>query len=114
MKKYRGTWTSLTMGNTVDTFCDVLKQVWENLIKYHKLDIKWKYDKNGFYLPKFVYVYATPYVHAEWDKLNDYGKIEAIRNYLMKTHRNYYCESFEYKETEGILRITNIIWDEEE
>jgi hypothetical protein len=27
----------------------VLKQVWESIIKYHTLDIKWKYNKNGFW-----------------------------------------------------------------
>lgn len=41
-------WQSLTIGNIVPTFIDVLKQVWESLTKYHILDIKWKYNKNGF------------------------------------------------------------------
>ena len=46
MSKYK--WQSLTMGNVVETFGDVLKQVWESLTKYHTLDIKWKYNKEGF------------------------------------------------------------------
>jgi hypothetical protein len=41
-------WQSMTMGNIVENFGDVLKQVWESIIKYHTLDIKWKYNKNGF------------------------------------------------------------------
>ena len=40
MKKRK--WESVTMGNFVDTFGEVLKQVWESLIKYHTLDIKWR------------------------------------------------------------------------
>ena len=46
MKMYK--WQSLTMGNIVENFGEVLKQVWESLTKYHTLDIKWKYNKNGF------------------------------------------------------------------
>ena len=46
MSKYK--WQSLTMGNIVENFGDVLKQVWESLIHYHTLDLKWKYNKNGF------------------------------------------------------------------
>ena len=46
MKRYK--WQSMTMGNIVETFGDVLKQVWESLIKYHTLDLKWKYNRNGF------------------------------------------------------------------
>lgn len=41
-------WKSLTMGNIVENFGDVIKQAWESLTKYHTLDIKWKYNKNGF------------------------------------------------------------------
>ena len=46
MKKYK--WQSKTMGNLVETFSDVIRQVWESLIRYHVLDIKWKYNRNGF------------------------------------------------------------------
>ena len=46
MSKYK--WQSLTMGNIVETFDDVLKQVWESLVVYHTLDLKWKYNRNGF------------------------------------------------------------------
>ena len=41
-------WHSVKMGNIVENFGDVLKQVWESLTKYHTFDIKWKYNKNGF------------------------------------------------------------------
>ena len=46
ISKYK--WQSVTMGNIVENFGDVLKQVWESLTKYYTLDIKWKYNKNGF------------------------------------------------------------------
>lgn len=41
-------WQSVTMGNIVENFGDVLKQIWVCLVKYHTLDLKWKYNKNGF------------------------------------------------------------------
>ena len=41
-------WQSQTIGNIVENFGDVLKQVWESLVVYHILDIKWEYNKNGF------------------------------------------------------------------
>ena len=41
-------WQSLTMGNIVEGFDDVLKQVIESLVKFHTLDIRWKYNKSGF------------------------------------------------------------------
>jgi hypothetical protein len=34
-------WMSLTMGNIVPTFKDVLKQVWESLTVYHTIDVRW-------------------------------------------------------------------------
>lgn len=37
-------WQSMTMGNIVD----VTRQIWDSLIYYHTLDIKWKYCHNGF------------------------------------------------------------------
>lgn len=40
-------WMSLTMGNVVDTFGEVICQVFESLFKYHTLDIKWKYYKEN-------------------------------------------------------------------
>lgn len=46
MSKYK--WKSMTMGNIVKTFGEVIHQVWDSLIHYHTLDIKWKYNKNGF------------------------------------------------------------------
>lgn len=44
--KYK--WQSMTMGNLVPRFRDVLAQVWESLIRYHTIDIRWKYNRNGF------------------------------------------------------------------
>lgn len=41
-------WQSLTMGNIVASFGDVVRQVWDSLIHYHTLDIKWAYNKRGF------------------------------------------------------------------
>lgn len=46
MTKYK--WYSQTMGNIVETFGEVILQVWDSLIHYHTLDIRWKYNKNGF------------------------------------------------------------------
>ena len=45
-KKYK--WLSLTMGNVVENFWQVIKQVFESLFIYRTLDVKWKYNKNGF------------------------------------------------------------------
>ena len=41
-------WQSITMGNIVKTFGEVVSQVWDSLVHYHVLDIKWKYNRNGF------------------------------------------------------------------
>ena len=41
-------WQSLTMGNVVETFGEVILQVWDSLIHYHTLDIRWKYNRKGF------------------------------------------------------------------
>ena len=41
-------WQSMTMGNLVENFWEVLKQVWESLTKCHTLGLKWKYNRNGF------------------------------------------------------------------
>lgn len=41
-------WQSLTMGNLVKNFSEVILQVWESLIHYHTLDFKWKHTPKGF------------------------------------------------------------------
>lgn len=41
-------WQSLTMGNLVKNFGEVILQIWESLIHYHTLDFKWKYNPTGF------------------------------------------------------------------
>ena len=46
MKKYK--WMSLTAGNIVETFGDVIVQIIDNLFRYHFLDLRWSYNRNGF------------------------------------------------------------------
>ncbi len=41
-------WQSLTMGNIVATFGEVLRQVWESWRDFRILDIRWKYNRKGF------------------------------------------------------------------
>lgn len=41
-------WQSLTMGNIVENFTDVLHQIWESWTQFKVLDIRWKYNRNGF------------------------------------------------------------------
>lgn len=41
-------WQSLTMGNIVENFWQVIHQIWESWKYYHTLDIRWKYNRNGF------------------------------------------------------------------
>ena len=105
-------WQSLTMGNIVENFGDVLKQVWESLTKYHTLDIIWKYDKDAVGLPTFIYV-ATTHIDKEWDRFDDCLKEEAISDYLSNSY-GYCHKGFTYKEAKGVVHITNIEWDEEE
>ena len=45
-KKYK--WCSMAMGNVVETFGEVIRQMCDSLINYRALDIKWKYNRNGF------------------------------------------------------------------
>ena len=35
-------WMSLTMGNVVNNFKEVICQVFESFFKYHTIDVKWK------------------------------------------------------------------------
>ena len=46
MRKYK--WQSLAMGNVVETFGEVIRQAWDSLVRYHIIDIKWRYNRNGF------------------------------------------------------------------
>ena len=41
-------WQSVTMGNLVTNFGEVIRQAFESLFIFHTLDIKWKYRKEGF------------------------------------------------------------------
>ena len=41
-------WMSLKTGEIVKNFWQVLKAIWLDLTKYHFLNLKWKYNKNGF------------------------------------------------------------------
>ena len=104
-------WQSLAMGNVVVGFREVLKQIWESWKDYRMLDIIWKCI-GKFTLPSFVYASAT-YIHKEWNTMDDDDKQEAINDFLSKTYR---CcnKGFEYEETNDVIHITNIQWNEEE
>lgn len=41
-------WQSVAMGNIVENLGEVIKQMFESIIHYHTLDIRWKYNRNGF------------------------------------------------------------------
>lgn len=41
-------WQSITTGEIVRNFWEVLIVVWEDLTHFHLLNIKWKYRKEGF------------------------------------------------------------------
>ena len=41
-------WQSLTMGNIVPNIWCVIRQAIESLFIFNTLDIKWKYNKEGF------------------------------------------------------------------
>lgn len=41
-------WQSLVTGEIVENFWQVLKVVLECLVKFHFLNIKWEYKKEGF------------------------------------------------------------------
>lgn len=41
-------WHSITMGNIVPTFADVVRQAWESWTVFHTLDIRWQYNRKGF------------------------------------------------------------------
>lgn len=44
----RHKWQSVTCGNIVDTFGEVVHQAWDCLINYHTIDIRWRYSRKGF------------------------------------------------------------------
>lgn len=48
MKERKYKWMSLTMGNIVTNIWQVIAQIFESLIVYHTLDLKWRYNKNGY------------------------------------------------------------------
>ena len=41
-------WMSLKTGEIAENFWQVLKAIWLDLTKYNLLNLKWKYNKNGF------------------------------------------------------------------
>jgi hypothetical protein len=41
-------WQSMTMGNIVESFAEVICQVWDSLVHYHTIDIKWHYCRKGY------------------------------------------------------------------
>ena len=44
--KYK--WQSVTTGEVVENFWQVIRAIWIDLTKFHFLNIKWKYKKEGF------------------------------------------------------------------
>ena len=48
MKNSTCKWYSVTMGNIVENFTDVVKQALESWTQFKVLDIRWKYNRNGF------------------------------------------------------------------
>lgn len=41
-------WQSVITGEIVENFWQVLKRVWGDLRIYHIVNIRWKYNKEGF------------------------------------------------------------------
>lgn len=105
-------WYSLTMGNIVDTFGEVVKQIWDSLINHHILDLKWERTKKEFEPPIAIWI-APRYISDEWFLLDKWGKEWAISCYLVDEY-DLTHKGFEYEETDEAVIITNIIWDEEE
>lgn len=109
MSKYE--WQSQTMGNIVKNFSEVLKQIWESLIKYRTLDLKWKRIEKGS-LPTDIWADAV-YIDNEWFLMDKWDKKIAISVYLSDKY-GFGHKGFEYEEADYVVHITNIQWDEEE
>lgn len=99
-------WHSMTMGNIVNSRKEVWKQMWESLVKYHTLDIKWKCKKR--LLPTFICA-APTYINKQWDLYAPERKRQIISEFLLKT---YGCahNGFNWESSEGAVTITNIKW----
>lgn len=41
-------WQSILTGEIVENLAQVLRVIWVDLTKFHILNIKWKYNKEGF------------------------------------------------------------------
>lgn len=41
-------WQSVKTGEIVPNFWHVLRAIWADLTKFHIINIKWTYNKNGF------------------------------------------------------------------
>ena len=107
---------SLTMGNSVFSFGDVVRQAWNSLVYHHTLDLKWKRTKSKYVAPTKIYALNT-YINKDWCRLNEDGKKKAIYTHLSKEANQYgfYLEGFNYKESNsGAVSVYNITWAEEE
>ena len=105
-------WQSLAIGNIVDNFAEVLKQIWCNLIHHHIWDMKWKRTIKEPELSTTIYVKNT-YVNEHWEQFDECDKEEAISDYL--SNKYGFCHyGFTYEEEGEVITITNIEWDEEE
>ena len=107
--KHKYEWQSLTVGNIVDSPKEVVKQMWESLVKYHTLDIKWKCTKKELCLPTKIWA-ASTYINKEWDRFSLQGKYDAI-NVFLSSKYGFKHDGFEYDEEDGVITITNIKWN---
>lgn len=105
-------WQSLVTGNIVNTFGEVIKQVWDDLIHCHILNVKWKRTRKELELPSTIW--ADPiYISDEWFLLDKWGKEWAISCHLVDNY-GFAHKGFEYEEDHRVVTITNIKWDLEE
>lgn len=63
-------------------------------------------------LPTDVKVMAAD-IDDEWGQMDDYDKEEAVSDFLSDKY-GFCHKGFLYEEVNGMVYITNIIWDEEE
>lgn len=101
-------WQSLTFGNVVVGFGEVLKQVWESWTRFKVLDIRWKRG-NRYVLPTEIWA-ATTYISDEWCLLDKWNKKVAISDYLSDKY-GFCHKGFTYEEANHVVHITNIEWD---
>jgi hypothetical protein len=75
------------------------------------LDLRWKRG-NRFTLPTEIWAAAT-YISKEWCLLDEWKKQEAISDFLSDKY-GFCHKGFKYEQTNNVIHITHIEWDEEE